>query len=290
LNAFPRGADVPIIRCPNCNDQVEIEDDWYGRRIACPNCDEKFTPRRSRDDDGDRPSSRRRAAYDDDDRPRRRSRYDADDRPAKKGNTVLWVVLSLVGVFVVLPCVGCVGFVIYVNTAKETFDGSWTDQSVAAGGGPAVTASFPKSPVSRALMDAVNNGNGTALGYSNMDQGGSIKDAIFVIGYVDYPAGTANPLDRGYLAVRKQMEEAYMDNPLVPPTVASERGTTVGGYPAKEATYSDEDGSYTLRVIHVNDRPPGQPARLVVVAAGGTGMKDEDKQKFLNSVKISGRK
>lgn len=292
---------MPIIRCPHCDDRVEIEDDWYGRRIACPSCDKSFTPqpeggspRRTADDDDDRPRGRSRYARNEDDRddrppPRSRSRSRSyDDPPPKKGNAVLWVILILVGVFVVLPCVSCVGFIIYANTVKETFAGPWSDQSLTpvAGGPPAVTASFPKTPVSRSLTDAANGGSGSTLGYHNMDQGDGLADAIFVIGHVDYPAGTVNPLDRGYLEIRRQVEEGYMDNPLVPPTVASERSTTVSGYPAKETTYSDEDGRYTLRVIHVNNRPAGQPVRLVVVAAGGTGMKEEDKQKFLNSVKF----
>ena len=156
---------MPIIRCPKCHDSVEIENDWYGRRIACPACDHQFTPRRSmgEDDRHDR----------DDDRPRRRrSRYDDDDRPAKKGgNAVLWVVLSLVGVFVVLPCLGCVGFVIWGMTAKETFAGTWTEHSVThplADSQPVVRASFPKNPVSRTLNDSTNGGTGSALGFSQM--------------------------------------------------------------------------------------------------------------------------
>jgi hypothetical protein len=37
----------------------------------------------------------------------------------------------------------------------------------------------------------------------------------------------------------------------------------------------------------VNDRPKSTAPRLVVVLAGGNAMKDADKQKFLQSVKIS---
>ena len=68
--------------------------------------------------------------------------------------------------------------------------------------------------------------------------------------------------------------------------ITGESPTTLYGYPAKEAKYSEDDGGFVLRVIHVNDRPRNSPARLVVILTGGTGMKDADKQKFLDSVKI----
>jgi hypothetical protein len=277
---------VPVIRCPKCDNPVEIERDWFGRRIACPACDHQFTPRRSMTDEPDDRSDR----DDFDDRPRRtRSRYEPPPRK-NRGNAVLWIVLSLVGVFVVLPCVGCVGFVVWGMTAKQSFDGPWADFSVTGSdGGVAVSASFPKPPVARSLSDTPQGGSGSALGFHNMDNADSLMDAIFVVGCVDYPAGTPNPLARGYLELRQQIEGAYMDNPLVPPTVETEIDTKVAGYPAKEATYSEADGRYTVRVIHVNDRPPGAPVRLVVVACGGTNLKDDDKQKFLNSVTIGGK-
>jgi len=188
----------------------------------------------------------------------------------------------------VLPCLGCIGFGIYVDKAKQSFSGAWSDHAVVSldGGAAPVTASFPIAPISGGLNDPANGGTGETLSFSNMDQNDSIKDATFLIGYVDYPAGTANPLDKGYLTIRGEIADQHLFNPLVPPHVVSETPTTVGGYPAKEARYAKDDGDFTLRIIHVNDRPKNGPARLVVALAGGTGMKEEDKQKFLNSVKI----
>jgi hypothetical protein len=272
---------VPIIHCPSCNDPVEIDDDWYGRRIACPSCEHTFTPRRPgrEERDDDRP---RRREYEDD-RPRRRSRAYDDGPPRKKGNAVLWIVLSLVGVFVVLPCAGCIGFVVWMNTAKDTFAGTWTDHSVGANG--EVTASFPKTPSSK-YITVSGSTTSEVKGFSNVNDANNPLDVEVAIGYVDYPAGTAAPLEKGYAEIKREAERVIIDNPLLNPTVARETTTTVSGYPAKEAVYDDDTGGYTLRVIHVNDRPPGSTVRLVIVFAGGTAMKEEDKQKFLNSVKI----
>lgn len=284
---------MPVLHCPSCDAPVEIDADWYGRRIACPNCEHKFTPRRpgreDRDDrDGDRgydDRPRRRDESDDrDDRPRRRRSREYDDGPPrKKGNATLWIVLSLVGVLVVLPCVGCIGFVVWAGTAKETFAGPWTDHTVGTNG--EVSASFPKTPSSKFITVSGSSAS-EVKGFSNVNDANNPLDVEVAIGYVDYPAGTAAPLDKGYAEIKREVERAIIDNPLLNPTVAREATTTVNGYPAKEAVYDDDTGGYTLRVIHVTDRPPGATVRLVIVFAGGTAMKEEDKQKFLNSVKI----
>ena len=272
---------MPIVPCPNCRESVEIEPNWYGRRVVCPSCEQRFLAERPTDDRDDNDPRRR---DDDDDRPRRRRSRD-DDRP-KSGGKGLLIVLGVVGGLLLLVCGGCVGFIVYVNKAKVTFDGPWSDQSVGPDTGVAVTASFPKPGISEPLFDLAGGGNGSMIAYSNMDQDDSVKDAAFAIGYVDYPAGTANPLDKGYLALREQISERFVANPLMKPVIKKESSTTVNGYPAKEVEYAEDDGSFTLRVIHVNDRPKSAAPRLGVVLAGGTAMKDADKQKFLQSVKI----
>ena len=272
---------MPIIRCPQCSEKMQVDGGDLGERVVCPGCDHRFAAREDAPDN-ERPSERSRpnSRLDDGfDRP----------RPKAKSNKTLWIILIAVTVLLVLPCAGCIGFVIYVNTAKESFAGPWADHSVTSfDGGPApVTASFPAPPISGVLTDTVNGGNGAALAFNNMDQAGSMKDAVFVIGYVDYPEGTTNPLDKGYLQIRTELTATHLYNPLMAPRIASEKSTTLSNnYPAKEAKYMDDDGGYVLQIIHVNDRPRNGPARLVVVLAGGVGMKEEDKQKFLNSVKI----
>lgn len=281
---------MPIIRCPHCDDRVEIDDDWYGRRISCPSCDQSFTPKRTgrSDDDTDGEDRPRRRAFDNDDgddrpRPRRRSKYDDDGPAKKKGNPVLWVVLTLVVVFVVLPCGGCIGFFVWANNAQESFNDPWADAS--AGTPPVVTASFPKPPVPK-YPTVVGSTGGEMVGYSNVNDGNKMLDVEFGLGYLDFPAGTPDPLGSNYAAIRKEVEGRFMDNPVLAPQVAREGVTTVNGYPAKETVYNDDTGNHVLRVVHLNDRPANQPARLVVIVVGGPHLKDADKQKFLNSVRF----
>lgn len=287
---------MPIIRCPNCNDNIEIEDDWYGRRIACPSCDKTFTPergggggrsRRASDEDerdDDRPRRRPRDDDDrDDDRPRPRKRSRYDDDPPKKGSPVGWIILALVGVFVVLPCVSCIGFIVWGNTAKESFNDPWSDTAVGSPG--VVTASFPKPPVTK-FPNVTGSTGGEVMGYSNVNDGNKVLDAEFAVGYLDFPSGTREPLTANYPAIRQAAEQTFMDNPVITPQVARETTTTVSGYPAKETVYNDDTGNQVLRVVHLNDRPPGQTVRLVIIFAGGPHMNDADKQKFLNSVRI----
>ena len=274
---------MPIIRCPQCQEKMQVDRGDLDERVVCPRCDHRFAAREDSLAEGgeDRPTDRGRARSrpaDDFDRPRRKP----------KSSRALWITLGIVGALVFLVCGGCIGFAVYVNTAKESFAGSWTDQSVASvdGGVAPVSASFPMLPVSSTLGDSANGGAGTELAFNNMDQNGSMKDAIFLIGYVDYPAGTMNPLEKGYLPIRTALTETHLYNPLMSPRITGESPTTLYGYPAKEAKYSEDDGGFVLRVIHVNDRPRNSPARLVVILTGGTGTKDADKQKFLDSVKI----
>ena len=276
---------MPIILCPNCQERMNVSSADVGERVVCPGCEHRFVAR------DDAPAPR-----DDDDRPRERSRSrgrddDRDyDRPRQKpkSNRLLWIVLITVGVLSLVVCGGCIGFGIYVNKAKATFESAWADHSVASfdGGSAPITASFPMPAISTGLNDSANKGTGSAFIFDNVQQQGSIKDAKFMIGFVDYPAGTENPLEKGYLPIRTAITADHMYNPLAAPRIASELPVTVGGYPGKEVKYMEEEGGYTLQVIHVDDRPKGGTVRLVVILAGGVGLKDEDKQKFLGSVKI----
>ena len=267
---------MPTAACPNCLGEVEIAADRYGRRVVCPHCDQRFTPepprRRARDrDDTDE---------DEDDRPRRRSRADTSKK-------ALWVLLAVGGGLLGLGCLGCLGFLVYVNKAKVTFDGPWADHAVGPPGrGAAATASFPKPPVSDALADYANGGTGALVSFSQMDHEDSLIDAVFALGYVEYPPGTANPLDRGYLPIREQLSERFVANPLARPKIKRESPTTAYGYPAKEVEYSTDDGGFVIRVVHVTDRPRTEPVRLVVVLVGGTGVRPADRDKFLQSVRV----
>ncbi len=271
---------MPIIRCPNCREKMQVDPGDLDERVVCPGCDHRFAAREDSPDD-DRPTDRGRSRsrpVDDLDRP----------RPKAKSNKLLWIILVLVGLFIVLPCLGCIGFFVYFGNAKADFPATWTDHSLTATDrAPSpVTASFPTAPVTKFLRDPDNDGTGSTLSVNNIQQNGALTDATFLVGYVDYPTGTANPLDKAYVSLRKAITAEHLYNPVLEPQVASESSTTVGGYPAKEALYVKDHGDFVLRVIHVNDRPRGSTVRVIVVLAGGTGMRDADKQKFLDSVKI----
>lgn len=275
---------MPTVTCPNCRDAVEIEPDWFGRRVVCPSCDHRFVAERPGrrdefDDDEDRPRPRRK-----------RSRYDADDRPRSGGGgkVLAWVV-GIFAAVMLLGCGGCVGLLVWIEHAKVSFSGPWADHSdTDAAGAVTATASFPKPPVSGTLDDVANGGTGSMQSYHHLDQGDSMKDATFLVGHVDYPPGTANPLDKGYLPIRDQLAGEFVSNPLTgTPRPRSETKTTANGYPAKEATYADDDGNYVLRVIHVTDRPRTATVRLVVVLAGGNNLSAADRDKFLQSVRIA---
>jgi hypothetical protein len=95
-----------------------------------------------------------------------------------------------------------------------------------------------------------------------------------------------NPLDHVYLPLRKQIEETDINTPLSQATITNETRLTNLPYPAREVRYSNEDGAYVVRVIHVNDRSVKTGTRLVVVVAGGMGLKPADRDKFLQSVRI----
>jgi hypothetical protein len=285
---------VPIITCPHCDDRVEIEDDWYGRRIACPSCDKTFTPERpggsrpqraADGEDDDRPRGRSRYARDDDDddRPKRRKRSRYDDDPPKKGNGVLIVVLVLVGVFVVLPCLGCVGYLTWWGTAKQSFDAPWADASVGVNG--EVTASFPKPPTPK-FMSVSGSNSGEMSGFDNTLDADNPLESAFAIGYYDFPPGGGDPLTTHFEAIRRAVVDTFETAPFGGADLASDVRTTHNGLPAREAVFSEDVGGQTLRVIHINNRPPGQGVRLVVVFVGGQSMKPEDKTKFLNSVRV----
>jgi hypothetical protein len=266
------------VRCPSCNEALDVHPDDLGTTVDCPSCDFTFRAKRSRQDD----------EHHDEERPRRRRTRMAENRDDEKktNRTVFWIV-GIILVVLGLPCLGCLGFIIYTNTAKVGFNGTWTDHSVnAQEGTPIATASFPAIPVSQSFSDAAGNGFGELVGYDNIVQGNSITDAVVAIGYIDYPDRMANPLDQVYLPIRKQLEELYVDTPLGKASISNETRLTWTTYPTKEARYSSDDGDYVIRVMHINDRSVKNGTRLVVVVAGGYALKPADRDKFLQSVRI----
>jgi hypothetical protein len=286
---------VPIIRCPNCDESVEIEDDWYGRAVACPACDRQFTPRRGNaagtarrtprreERDDDRP---RRREYEDDrydDRPRRsRDRYDEyDDRPRRRPERPrsgggVWLVLGILGGVMLLGCLGCGGWLVYAFTAPVSYPDPWVTQPLADD--PGTSMQFPRTPASERLGDTISGDVGTK--YSLIES--PPKDAGFAFGYVDFPFDEPGQFDKVY---RLEVAEVASSSGG---RLVQETTTTVAGYPCKEAKLNFGGNSHgTYRLIHLNDRP--QP-RMLIVFVGGRNISDADQKKFLDSLKVSGRK
>ena len=48
---------MPIIRCPQCSEKMQVDRGDLGERVVCPGCDHRFAAREDAPDD-DRPSDR----------------------------------------------------------------------------------------------------------------------------------------------------------------------------------------------------------------------------------------
>lgn len=256
---------MPNVTCPNCGDPVRIRSADYGRGVDCPACDQRFVPEDPDGDDAPRPK-----------------------RPRPKKARWPLILLGVLGGALVLSCLGCFGFFLWLGFKKQDYSGPWTDDTVQDDAGrPAVTAAFPVAPASVFPDDGGAGGDGSALAFNATDSDGSILDATFLVGYFDYPIGTADPLGRAYAGIRRTLGEEYVGNPLTGvPNPKTEAATTVAGYPAKQATWKKDDGEYVLQVVHVTDRPRGAKPRLIVVLAGGLNLKPADRDRFLQSVRI----
>jgi hypothetical protein len=272
---------VPTVRCPACDDRIEIETDWYGRTVACPTCDRQFTPRRpGRDDredddrDDDRPRRRSPSWEDDDeyDRPRRTRRR---ERPVRKsGGGVGWV-LGIIGGVLLLGCLGCGGWLVYTFTSPISYPDPWVTQSIPDG---TCSVQFPRSPQSESLSDSFAGTVGTK--YSVIEA--VPKDAGFAFGYIDYPTDQPGLFDEAY---RLEMAEITRASGA---TVKRETTTIVAGYPCKEAELSfggNSRGTYRLIDLTATGRP-----RVLVVFVGGRNISDADQKKFLDSLKVTARK
>jgi cytoskeletal protein RodZ len=150
---------MPIVRCPNCDDALDVDTRELGTTVQCDACDHEFRAKRSRRDDEDDEEDRR---------PRNRQTSLSGQREKeKKDNRTVLIVLVILCVVLGLPCLGCLGFIIYTNTAKVGFTAQWVDQSLNAQDGTTIAMSgFPANPVLQSFTDANGNGLGRRLAIS----------------------------------------------------------------------------------------------------------------------------
>ena len=275
---------MPTVRCPGCDDAIEIEADWYGRTVACPTCDRRFTPRRpgrDRDDEDDdrrergatppEPPTRRRYRADDEDDDRRPSRR---RRPApKSGGRGTWLVLGILGGVLALGCLGCGGWGVWSFTAPIDYSAPWVTQSTPDG---TCSIQFPRTPRSESVGDALGGTTGTKWSLIETWP----PDAGFAFGYIDFPFDQPGLFDEAW---RLELAELTRGTGA---SVKRETTTTVAGHPCKEAELTVGGSRGTYRLINLTGRP--RP-RLLVVFVGGRNVSDADQKKFLDSLRVNGK-
>lgn len=268
---------MPTVRCPGCDDTVEIEPDWYGRRVACPACDRQFTARRPSDDPDedyeDRKPRRRRAWEDDEDddpKPRRTKSRRREERPQgmSRGGKQL-MVLGIVGGTLLLVCGGCVGLGWFWIFAPVNYSNAWVPQTLPDG---SYTVQFPKRPDSEPLGDSFSGTAGTK--YLLVEE--LPKDAAFAFGYLDTPG---LPFDDAWRAEVAEIGRAAGAK------AGAERPITSAGCSGKEVDFKAGGVTVTYRLLEV----PGRRGRYLLVLAGGRNVSDADRKKFLDSLTANGR-
>jgi hypothetical protein len=273
---------MPIVRCPHCDEADEVPTRDLGTSIECHACGTGFRAKRSQHDEDE-----------DVDQPRRRrtSMSQQRDEEKKTNRTVFWIVACIL-VVLGLPCLGCVGFIIYTNTAKVNLSAPWTDHSLLDRDDRVLAiANFPRNPVNEPITSYLINANGSVLTFSSIGQGtDGLLDAVTLIGYADFQEVSTDVFDQEYQQLIYSVQKVIVDNPFHNSSPPVDRRGTYGGYPMKEATFTAEDGSYIVRVIHLTDHPKKTGARLLIVVAGGSALNISDRDKFLQSVRIGNAK
>ena len=256
---------MPEIKCPDCRETMEIERDWYGRRVSCPSCQHKFT--------AEFPSSRPSRNDDfDDDRPRRK-RFREEERP-KSGNKKLFITLGIVGGLLLLAVCGCGGWGVWMFNSPVKYDGPWITHSL-----PDASASvqFPKSPKSEPIGDPAFGTNGSNYIFDEKFP----KDAAFGFGYCDYPTGDTSILDDAIIVVRDAVKKE------IGGTVQSDTTIAAYGQSVREITFKSGATTVTMRFIKVANSPK---PRIIMLTAGGRNMPEPERKKFFDSFQFTAGK
>ena len=265
---------MPSVRCPACDEDMEIEPDWYGRKVACPSCDKQFVARRPgapEDDDEDaRPRRRPRAWEEDnepDDRPRRKKTR-RPERPMPMGRGTRQLIWALaIGGPILLMCLGCGGWLGFAFFAPASYPEPWVTQSLPDG---SYSMRFPRSPKSESTGEEFGFGvNGTVY---TLEEDGA-KDGVFLFGHLD---GLDEPLDAALQEVIRQVKAD------VKAKASSPRPVTSAGLSGKEVEFTIGGGKVIYRML---DASQGGRRRYVRVMAGGRSVSEADRNKFLDSLK-----
>lgn len=263
---------MPSVRCPACDEVMEIEPDWYGRKVACPSCDKQFVARRPGESDEDEPDERpkRRRAWDEDededDRPKRkRPKRRERPKPMSRGMNQLLLV-GIIGGGILLTVLGCCGFAAYQVFKPVSYPEPWVTQSLPDG---SYSVRFPKPP----SADSVGFGDFGEHGTKWMTEEVGAADAVCMFGHVDNPS---LPFDQWFeedVAGIKAEVNARSTTP---------KAVTAAGLSGKEVEFKAGGAKVVYRVF---DASRGGQRRYIMVMAGGRSMSDADRTKFLDSLK-----
>jgi hypothetical protein len=263
---------VPDVSCPGCDEVIEIEPDWYDRKVACPSCGERFVVRRPGDDDEPPARPRKKVVADpdeddEDDRPRkkkRRAKREEPPMPMGRGTKQLILVGAIVGP-ILLMCLGCGGWVAWELFGPVRYPDPWVSQSLPDG---SFTVQFPKPPDS----SPVGEGHGGAVGVKYLYEGDLPNAEEFAFGHLD---GGPYDFDTTY-----RME---MDNlrDLMGAKVTREREVTSAGCRGKEMELTAGGAKVVYRIL---DASANGRRRYLLVLAGGRKVSDADRTKFLDSL------
>ncbi len=266
---------MPSVRCPACDEDMEIEADWYGRKVACPSCDTQFVARRPGEaaDDADEPDARpkRRRAWDEDDdepddRPKKKVKKKSKPVPMGRGTRQLILAAAILGP-ILLVCLGCGGWGAFVIYSPVKYPDPWVTQPLPDG---SYSMQFPRRPQSDNSGDEFGfGGSGTVF---TLEEDGA-KDGVFVFGFTD---GLDEPLDVAFQEVIRQIKVDTKAKASAPRLVTS------AGLSGKEVEFTIGGGKVIYRML---DASQGGRRRYVRVMAGGRSVSDADRTKFLDSLK-----
>jgi hypothetical protein len=265
---------VPDVNCPNCDESIEIEPDWYGRKVACPSCGERFVPRRPGEDAEDPPARPRKKVVvdddeeDEDDRPRpKRKKRPEPPRPVGRGTKQLILVVAILGP-ILLMCLGCGGWVAFQLFGPMNYSAPWVNVATPDG---AFAVQFPRSPEQENDTNAVLGGRGPSYVLSE----DLPADAVFVFACVD---DSHLGFDDAY---RAEIDGIMREVKSEGAKLQEEKAVTSAGCRGKEAVITSKTAKVVFRFLDASER--GR-RRYLIVMAGGRNVSDADRTKFLDSL------
>ena len=259
---------MPEIQCPDCRETMEIERDWYGRKVSCPSCQYKFTAE-------EQDARRNREGDFEDDRPRKkRSRFrDEDERP-KRSNKGLFVTLGIIGGVLLLAVCGCGGWGVWMFNSPVKYTDPWVNQSLTDG---TASIQFPRSPKAFPL----ENNDSDTVGSSYRLIENAPKDAAFSFAFIDFGEEENNAVEIGI--------KAYIDGVKkeIDATVQSDLTLPAYNQTIREVVFRYSNSTLTTRFVKVKIRGTH---RLIIIAAGGRNVSEADRKKFFDSFQLTAGK